>query len=134
MLAADGLVVFAGSYVSTKVPMPSMRLVAAGLFFVFGVLAILRSLDTRSLVRWQDRTRGHGDGSYLRRDLTGGALFLLFRGLTLGSSDILSVMPVVMPATACDPPKTALRQPTGERNTPRQICDLPRGVESGQSM
>ena len=46
MLAADALAVFAWSYVSTKVPMPRIRLMAAGLFFVFGVLAILRSLGT----------------------------------------------------------------------------------------
>ena len=44
MLAADGLAVFAGSYLSTKVPMRLVRWIAAGLFFVSGAAAILRTL------------------------------------------------------------------------------------------
>lgn len=41
MLTADGLAVFAGSYLSTKVPMRLVRWIAAALFFMFGALAIL---------------------------------------------------------------------------------------------
>src|SRR5437867_6362939 len=43
------------------------------------------------------------------------------------SVDNRLVMPVVMPATARDPPKTAPPEPTRERKTPRQVVDLPRG-------
>ena len=47
MVASDGLAVFAGSYLSTTVPMRLVRWVAAGLFFVFGIGAILASMSVR---------------------------------------------------------------------------------------
>ncbi len=40
MLAADGLAVFAGKYLTAFVPMTWIRRVAAALFFLFGILTI----------------------------------------------------------------------------------------------
>jgi Ca2+/H+ antiporter, TMEM165/GDT1 family len=40
MLAADGLAVFAGQYLTALVPMKWIRRVAAALFFLFGIVAI----------------------------------------------------------------------------------------------
>jgi Ca2+/H+ antiporter, TMEM165/GDT1 family len=44
MLAADGIAVFADARLTKIVPMTAIRRVAAGLFFVFGMLAIVRAL------------------------------------------------------------------------------------------
>ncbi len=44
MLAADGLAVFAGSRLATRVPMRLVRGIAAALFFLFGALAAARAL------------------------------------------------------------------------------------------
>jgi len=41
MLAADGLAVFAGTHVATRIPMRWVRRVAAAVFFVFGATVIL---------------------------------------------------------------------------------------------
>ena len=41
MLAADGLAVFAGKYLTAVVPMKWIRWVAAALFFLFGIVAIV---------------------------------------------------------------------------------------------
>src|SRR5213594_242369 len=43
-------------------------------------------------------------------------------------------MPVVMPVTARDPPKTAPRQPRRERKAPQQISDLPRGRSAPEGL
>jgi putative Ca2+/H+ antiporter (TMEM165/GDT1 family) len=40
MLAADGLAVFSGEWLATKVPMRRLRQVAAGLFFLFGAASL----------------------------------------------------------------------------------------------
>jgi putative Ca2+/H+ antiporter (TMEM165/GDT1 family) len=40
MLAADGLAVFSGEWLATKVPMQRLRQVAAGLFFLFGAASL----------------------------------------------------------------------------------------------
>ncbi len=47
MLAADGLAVFAGTYLSTKLPLRAVRILAAALFFIFGGAAIIKSLGLR---------------------------------------------------------------------------------------
>jgi putative Ca2+/H+ antiporter (TMEM165/GDT1 family) len=44
MLAANALAVFAGTYLATRVPMKTVRRVAAALFFVFGLAGIARAL------------------------------------------------------------------------------------------
>ena len=43
MLVSDGLAVFAGSRLTRIVPMARIRLIAAGLFFVFGIATIARA-------------------------------------------------------------------------------------------
>ena len=44
MLAADALVVFGGTYLAAIVPMKWIRRIAAALFFVFGIAAIVATL------------------------------------------------------------------------------------------
>jgi putative Ca2+/H+ antiporter (TMEM165/GDT1 family) len=44
MLAANALAVFAGTYLATKIPMKTVRRVAAALFFVFGLAGVARAL------------------------------------------------------------------------------------------
>ena len=44
MLAADGLAVLAGDWLTAIVPMRLIRWIAAGLFFAFGAATIARSL------------------------------------------------------------------------------------------
>ena len=44
MLAADGLAVFAGSYLATRLPMVWIRRAAAAMFFLFGLTIIFKRL------------------------------------------------------------------------------------------
>jgi putative Ca2+/H+ antiporter (TMEM165/GDT1 family) len=44
MLAADALAVFAGIYLTTRLPMVWIRRAAAALFFVFGLTIIFKLL------------------------------------------------------------------------------------------
>jgi putative Ca2+/H+ antiporter (TMEM165/GDT1 family) len=47
MLVSDGLAVFGGNYLAKRVPMWFVRRIAAGLFFAFGVMAIVRAVGVR---------------------------------------------------------------------------------------
>ena len=44
MLVSDGLAVFLGEKISEKVQMKSIRWIAAGLFFLFGIFSLLASI------------------------------------------------------------------------------------------
>ena len=47
MLAADGLAVFAGGWLTSFVPMKRLRWVAAALFFAFGAAAVVGAVGSR---------------------------------------------------------------------------------------